>query len=667
MPFAKLKASNSPDFMKAEEGNDSLDTIIRQAIGKEPFLSFSRAGESPVQWIQLLHALDQQEVPGWPLLSPLKVQLQKCDKCCREFCSPINYRRHIRVHHRLKKLDKDSTKNRDLLRAYWDKLSSEEAKKVVSFNDVMLEEVPGCSIIKALTNLIRKPGFSALPQYYLRAGSALLDIIQARSSRFPISSLELFSILDDASEQTFLCGTAVSMQKYIFDREAGQIGLETKNLVACTSFLVEQKLVKAWIADKDAEALRCQKLLVEEEEAAQKRQAELLERKRQRKLRQKVKEQRHEDNTEVNGSISSTIEAEPSVEASTPLAKHNFEADSPDTSSDHIPSSLESFQCPTIDECVDCDSRSRISGGYTYSNTDKNIERRQAQGHVHQHIAVTWRQMLPKSQRGVTNGFYATENSQMSKLGVIPKHGTLRDQRAASVVNSNKVWSRKPKPETDGEEPIVQPDPVKNCEVLIGSISVMLGNCSHPEGNLACTRDDCLLENAPKQTIVQEKTVKLDSIQNGTKRLIWRPVSQHSTKGPIAVHNGSIEVDLDAIGGKADDQTLPCESCLRSCESFSHSAKAFLGQRWKEAISSNHVTLLLSSDSEPPGCQEMQGCELAAYQSTKFETRSILGSAENRLVNMVAPDSATAEAAKSKFRMKSEMGMKYIIKQKTAT
>ena len=48
------------------------------------------------------------ELPGWPLLTPLKVQMQKCDKCSREFCSPINYRRHIRVHHRLKKLDKVS-------------------------------------------------------------------------------------------------------------------------------------------------------------------------------------------------------------------------------------------------------------------------------------------------------------------------------------------------------------------------------------------------------------------------------------------------------------------------------------------------------------------------------------------------------------------------------
>lgn len=69
------------------------------------------------------------------------------------------------------------------------------------------------------------------------------DIVQGRPSRFPLSSQELFEILDNASEKTFLCGTAVSMQKYIFDGEAVKIGLETKNLVACMSFLLEEKLV----------------------------------------------------------------------------------------------------------------------------------------------------------------------------------------------------------------------------------------------------------------------------------------------------------------------------------------------------------------------------------------------------------------------------------------
>ena len=71
------------------------------------------------------------------------------------------------------------------------------------------------------------------------------DIVQGRPSSFPISSQELFAILDGASEETFLCaGTAESLQKYVFDGEAGKIGLEMRNLVACTSFLVEQKLVQ---------------------------------------------------------------------------------------------------------------------------------------------------------------------------------------------------------------------------------------------------------------------------------------------------------------------------------------------------------------------------------------------------------------------------------------
>lgn len=199
MPLAKLNTTGTLNAIKSE-GNDSLDTFIGQtATAKEPFLSFSRPGESPVQWIQLLHALDQPgtarifsrvlrltaqcgsyklflrisslwgfriwlpfeiwwtcvlccgqskngtnffveipseqavrvvscylqqnvcswsgilitlafpfcaDLPGWPLLTPLKVQMQKCEKCSREFFSLINYRRHIRVHRRSLNVDK---------------------------------------------------------------------------------------------------------------------------------------------------------------------------------------------------------------------------------------------------------------------------------------------------------------------------------------------------------------------------------------------------------------------------------------------------------------------------------------------------------------------------------------------------------------------------------
>nr|GMD04147.1 ADP-glucose pyrophosphorylase small subunit [Ipomoea batatas] len=79
-----------------------------------------------------------------------------------------------------------------------------------------------------------------IPSVYVKAGSALLEIIQAKPCRIPLSFVELFSILDDASERTFLyAGTAE----------------------ACKNMFL-MKLVKTWLVDKDAEALRCQKLLV---------------------------------------------------------------------------------------------------------------------------------------------------------------------------------------------------------------------------------------------------------------------------------------------------------------------------------------------------------------------------------------------------------------------
>ncbi|XP_020240449.1 uncharacterized protein LOC109819211 isoform X2 [Cajanus cajan] len=684
MPVAKLTTSGTSDFTKTGDGNDSLDTIIRQAIGKEPLLSFPRAGDSPVQWIQLLHALDQQELPGWPLLSPVKVQLQKCNKCSREFCSTINYRRHIRVQHRLKKLDKDSKKNRDLLGAYWDKLSVEEAKEVVSFKNVMLEEVRGSSILEALITL-RKQGFSSLPQYYLRAGSALLDIVQSRPSSFPISSQELFSILDDSSEKTFLCGSAVSMQRYVFDGEAGKIGLEPKNLVACTSFLLEQKLVKAWLADKDAEALRCQKLLVEEEEAAQKRKAEILEKKRLKKLRQKEHKARErlEDDSEIKGNISSTGEDVSPTKAS--LGTFDFDARNPDIFADHSPPPHATSDFLDTNDVIEGDTLA----GYD-CDTDQYIERQTSGGYNRRcTIAARW-QGMQKAQWARANG-HASQNSQMCKLGVVQKHGTNRDQRAASIANGSKVWSRKPKPETNGvvlkAKLQTEPDKGKNHEVLIGSVSVSLGNCSHSDGDFVAPQRDCMVENLAKQNTAQEKIVKLDSSQGGNSRLtvkLWRPVSQQGTKDPLPLQNGGTEADV--INGKCD-QNLSDQSSIRLCsidgsdigfgnyfshtgakvnsESLrlsSHAAKAFLAQRWKEVISSNHVQLVVTPDFEPLGGQQVLNHELPASQSSNVDRCSIVANTENRLP-------ATSGVAKSKSKTKPEKGMKikYIPKQKAAT
>ncbi|XP_044506268.1 uncharacterized protein LOC123225950 isoform X2 [Mangifera indica] len=639
------------------------------------------------------------ELPGWPLLStPMKIQLQKCDKCSREFCSTINYRRHIRVHHRLKQLDKDSAKNKDLLGVFWDKLSVDEAKDVVSFNNVTLEGVTGSSIIKSLTAVIQKPINASFPQLCVRVGSALLDIVQARPSSFPISSQELFSILDDASEKTFLSGTAASMQKYIFDGEAGKIGLETRNLVACTSFLVEQILVKAWLADKDAEALRCQKLLVEEEEAAQKRQAELLERKRQKKLRQKeqkAKEQRHGEKADDKESTDDTSESVPPPETSSPLATSDSDEHSADALPDHVPSSLEPFQLANSDEDVDYEVQARSGNGYADVGSGQNIERRTVQGSGLRQMVVIQRQLPPKS-RGMLNGFHPSQNSQASsKLGGVQKHGNYREVRASPVIGSNKVWSRKPKPENDYgnlktrvvNEAINQPQQDKNHEVLIGSISVTLGHCNHHEGRSAAeAQDDCMEEHwMPKKNNVTEKPIRSGTNRSTVK--CWRPVSRHWTKVPAAVQNGCRETEMDVNPGQAIDQALSSESCLRlsvddynggtvsstslmedsmcpgSMQFDSHAAKAFLSERWKDAIAAEHAKLVLPLDSESVVDQEFESnCQVTVMQSSD---------SHKHLANGGSLDSSTGTGAlaKSKLRTKPDKGpkIKYIPKHQILT
>ncbi|XP_024968926.1 uncharacterized protein LOC112508518 isoform X1 [Cynara cardunculus var. scolymus] len=651
MPVAKLLGTSSADAMKAEEGSDSLDTFIRQAVGKEPLFSFSRTGDSPMQWIQLLHALDQQDLPGWPLLTPMKVQMQKCDKCAREFCSPINYRRHIRVHRRSLNFHKESQKYRDLLGAFWDKLSYEDAKDIMSFKDVNLEEVAGSSIVRNITANLRKPIFLSLPQVYVKAGSVLVDIIQGRPSRLPISSQELFSILDDASERTFLsAGTAESLQKFIFDGEAGKIGLEIKNLIACTSFLAEQRLVKAWLADKDAEALRCQKLLVEEEEAAQRRQAEILERKRQRKLRQKEQRARDQSN-EVKGDLyaaSDVFETTPSTETSSLPTSSGVDLLIPD---EDVLMPLETIQFSNNEEDVNIESQGGCSSDHSDSTAQNNTKHPKAQTNDLHHLVTRWQ--VPKLQKGGRNGFHGNQNVNTLKREQSHKH---REQRAP-LVNSSKIWTKKPKPENGGElvKSRVQNDAINqsNCQLMIGSISVTVRSPSQHQANNQANE-------------VQESgnmEVKKSSVQTGTNRStvkIWRP--RHDSRGQLADSRSNKVMEEDAKGDieiptatesccQSNDETDECqplpfvedggkpEAMLFSVDA----AKAFLAQRWKEAISGDHSKLVLA---EPPG-------EGDGHESQER--------AENRIVSMESSSHNTN--VRGKFATKG-VKTKYIPKQR---
>ncbi|KAL0341042.1 UNVERIFIED_CONTAM: hypothetical protein Sradi_4621000 [Sesamum radiatum] len=636
MPVANLCTSGIVNAMKSEGGNDYLDTFIRQAIGKEPLLPFPRTGNNPVQWIQLLHALDQPDLPGWPLMTPVKVQMQKCEKCSREFCSPINYRRHIRVHRRSLNVNKESHRNRELLAEFWDKLSPEEAKEIVSLNDVTLKEIPGSSVIRALASSLQKPGLWTLPQAYVKAGSTLLDIVQAKPSRLPISSQELFSILDDASETTFLCGgTSESLQKYVFDGEAAKNSMELKNLVASASFLFEQKLVKAWVADKDAEALRCHKLLVEEEEAAQKKQAELLERKKQKKLRQKeqkVKEQFYECNVDLDVPIGA---------ADGPISAEGFGYSSPSDSSSNsieaapnLDSYIEPIQSKSIESDKDREPKIDANTECIHQGDWQSNEPQIVTENCHQHLATNHWQVI-----GSQMGNHVSQNLPLLE----PEFGqAISLSEDHSLLNGSKVWTKEHKTENDGESlkpslpgEICHRREESNCEVIIGSISVTVNNPAaqqqhcHPDDDQYTSRTQpAMLKNT------SEKLIKAAAAQSGSNHgasKLWRPISHGEAKRLTSIERSHKDSERAVLSEKVHDRIMSSERCMpsQSADSDDHdvkqnnipsdkndlkgnvafsstAAKEFLSQRWKEAISADHVKLVLSAGHEPPGCSAIQ-------------------------------------------------------------
>ncbi|KAL3755747.1 hypothetical protein ACJRO7_002750 [Eucalyptus globulus] len=698
MSVAKVKTSNALDGMKVEDRNDSLNTFIRQAIGKEPLLSLPRSGDNSFQWIHpLLQALDHQDLPGWPL----KIPMQRCDKCHREFFSSINYKRHVRVHHRLRKLDKDSSKNRDLLGPFWDKLSAEEAKEIVSLKNSTMEDVPGTTVIKSLASLIRKPGFPVMPQFCLKAGSSLLDIVQPRSSRFPPSSQDLFGILDDASEKTFLSGPTLLMRRYIFDKEVGKIGLDPKNLVAFTCFMLEQKLVEAWLVDKDAEALRFQKLLVEEEEAAQRRQAEILERKRQKRLRQKEQKAKEHRNGEVNLENSfDIVENEALSDVPGNLSSSEVDIRITDSPSDPVPSLLEVPQLPDAEEGPDFEIESGLGSDYPVFNNLPNVELQRALGGSHQYLRTTsWH--VPRKQRSLSGALHDFHGSSSSKPEFKHKH-VNQDSRAANTLNNKKVWSRKLKPEKEDKnlnfrihEAFSPAGPDKKRELLIGSIAVSLQNPCHPEDtdNLGKIENGHRVDCQVQKQDVHSLSSRPDTLQCSTNQprgKLWRPVSRNGVKDSVLENGNRAFEGNENAAMKGDSQTLADEDLLISArvnggyhgneessaqagaenpgnlEFSSHSARAFLAERWKEATAADHVKLLLLPESEPPGSPETQSdCQGAP----EFGERSILGDAENRIVNGGNFGSLASGIAKVGNRVKLDKNFKkkYIPKQRGGT
>jgi len=316
-----------------------------------------------------------------------------------------------------------------------------------------------------------------------------------------------------------------------------------------------------------------------------------------KKLRLKEQKARDqlENDIEVKGSIRSAGEEVLPEEPS--LAACDFEAHRAYVFADQASSPLVTYHCPDTNEGVDedtqvaydCDTDQNVEPQTLQSDarssydcdTDRNLERQTSPKHNPRRTMAARRLRHPKSQRTIVNGLHASQNSQKCKSGVIPKYGngTNRD--------SGKVWSRKPKPEIDSVilKPKLhkEPDEVKTHEVLIGSVSVTLINCSQSENNIVQSQANSFIENLANQNVAQEKPVKPDSFHGGSNQLgvtLWRPVSQHETKNPPPLQ--SVETEVDVVHGN-DDQNLLVQSNLRLCDidggKMGHGNKSHVGPK----------------------------------------------------------------------------------------
>ncbi|KAK6135233.1 hypothetical protein DH2020_031005 [Rehmannia glutinosa] len=350
-------------------------------------------------------------------------------------------------------------------------------------------------------------------------------------------------------------------------------------------------LVKAWIVDKDAEALRCQKLLVEEEEAAQKSAFGEEKQKKLRQKEQKVKEQFDGCSGDLDVNVDA-LDRPTSAEASGPPSPSDSNSNPPDMPT-NLNSSSESMQPQSKELDENSDTQFDISSEHIKQGDSQATKLQMVGANGSRHLATN-RWQVPKSQRGGRDG----EN-----LKPPPSQGETNHQ-----IEEN------------------------NCEVIIGSISVTLKSSVAQQQDSRPDEAQDICSSEQKKN-VSEKVTKANPVQFGNNRVAskhWRPVRHGETKSISPVDRGNEDSEGGAMLKKVHDRILSSERSEQSqsrdydCDNgeqyhvlsnenvqrgylpfSSTAAKEFLSQRWKEAISADHVTLVLS-EPEPPGCSDVQ-------------------------------------------------------------
>uniref|UniRef100_M1CXL7 Zinc finger family protein n=2 Tax=Solanum tuberosum TaxID=4113 RepID=M1CXL7_SOLTU len=408
--------------------------------------------------------------------------------------------------------------------------------------------------------------------------------------------------------------------------------------------------------------------------------AELLERKKVKKLRKKEPKAREQSNEEKgNLEVPADCFEVPLAEVHSVPGPSDSNYDIPDVSL-NVSTCVKLVQFSS-NEDMSVESQCDLSHQHLDSVKVHDGEPRPVSANSRR-LSANAEWQAPKSQRFGRNG--SNQNHQ-AKVEPLQKH-----KDSVSPVNSRKIWTRKVSVESDDASILeVQKEAIdqkqRSSEVMIGSLSISVKDWSTGrQGNCPVEAGAGSTEPAmPKKCNIVEKPAKHNAFQIGSNRVAAKLYM------PVRHEVGRQDPEEGVISLKFDDRTSLHENPLQSCPmdssgthkncqvpdgnahqgwGFSISvAKAFLAQRWKEAITGDHVMLMR--------CPDTKFSERPEVPSSSSEIAPTLDSGEDSAVSSVddllpkdgVVQSSSSRKNKVKFRPETEKGIKikYILKPKT--
>ncbi|CAO1942630.1 unnamed protein product [Urochloa humidicola] len=169
-------------------------------------------------------------------------KLHKCSRCLKEFCTDINYVRHVITHVPAYKDTLNNSWNEDTFVKYLDTISDEDAVSILSDADQIIEKAHRAPVESIIEKWILGPDFLVTPPEVRGAVKQLRNVMGMERKKPP--SNVLLGILKVGSEGTFM-STNLLKGSFSFV-EADKTQNTMRSMLTYFSLRVEEILAKKW-------------------------------------------------------------------------------------------------------------------------------------------------------------------------------------------------------------------------------------------------------------------------------------------------------------------------------------------------------------------------------------------------------------------------------------